>query len=205
MRKIRIITLASILTMGITLLGQSRTSQDYNGPKMGGAVTETWGEPEDFPILVKNSPLIIKGKVIKTESKMESKGGVRDLPFTYSNIEIREIYKNTLEMNSAVITVCQSGGFFDDITIRNERNPTFKVGEEYILILRPNDGTAWVIAQSIGRFHLADGRAYQKHKSVKDKLDNGWNELLKARGYPTDVTERELVSKIQNLELSTPK
>ncbi|MBI1745783.1 MAG: hypothetical protein HYR55_04250 [Acidobacteria bacterium] len=204
MRKASLITLASILTIGLTVHGQSRTSQNYDGPKIGGTITETWADLEDFSALVKNSPLIIKGKVLKTQSRIERKGAANEWPFTYSDIEIKEVYKDTLGTNPRTITVSQIGGPIDGIVAVNQRNPAFEIGDEYILILRPNDGKAWVVAQSIGRFHLDNGRVYQKHKSANDKLDNGWNALLKANGYPTDVPEQEFVSKIESLELPTP-
>jgi hypothetical protein len=201
-------TLVALLIIGLTTFGQSQ--EDASNPKVAGGVSQHWAEEENFSTLVKNSPLVVKGKVTHIQA-MKYPPKRENSVSTYSDIEITDLYKDTLGTNAKTITVHQLGGTLDGLVIHNSQNPTFKIGEEYILILRSCDREGkllWCVAQNKGRFHLVDGRAYQKHKPEDDQPGltvPGWNEHLKTYGYPTDIPEKELVSKIQDLERSTPK
>ena len=194
-------TLLATLIMGSSTFGQGQ--QALRSPSIAGGVSQTWAQDENFSKLVLNSPLIVKGKVVHLEAaRLPTKFG--NSVSTDSDVEIEATYKDLQGVNAKAITVFQLGGVLDDLVVENRQNPTLKVGEEYILILRPcgMDGKSlWCVAQNKGRFQLVDGIAYQKQKP-SDAFEPRQKAYLESQGYPTDVPEAELVGKILQAERS---
>ena len=91
--------------------------------------------------LKKDAPIIIEGTVIKQETIVHE-----DLPFTISQIEVRNTFKGKIEKNS-IIKIIETGGIYkpngkpgEDLPLVNlqlEGGTTVKEGEDFFFFIEP--------------------------------------------------------------------
>jgi len=98
---------------------------------------------------VTNSTLVVKAKVLSTESKWDQN---KTNIFTYTTISILEILKGENPPNE--LTIEQLGGTVGDESLVIETNPHFKVGEEAILFLVFHKNSWWLNSIGMSKFDI---------------------------------------------------
>ncbi len=91
--------------------------------------------------LKKDAPIIIEGTVIKQETIVHG-----DLPFTISQIQVRNSFKGNIEKNS-MIKIIETGGIYKPngkpgedlplVDLQLEGGTTVKAGEDFFFFLEP--------------------------------------------------------------------
>lgn len=104
-------------------------------------VAETNKHYSTLEELKKDAPVIIEGTVIKQETIVHG-----DLPFTISQIEVRNSFKGKIEKNS-MIKIIETGGIYKpngkpgedlpSVSLQLEGGTTVKDGEDFFFFLEP--------------------------------------------------------------------
>ncbi len=98
---------------------------------------------------VANSTLVVKAKVLSTESKWDQS---HTKIFTYTTISILELLKG--ENAPIELTIEQLGGTVGDESLVIDTNPQFKVGEEAILFLVYHNNSWWLNSIGMSKFDI---------------------------------------------------
>ena len=112
-------------------------------------------EKQDIPRMVQRSDLIIRGKVISTESQWKEDSRGRHI-YTSVTVIILDIIKGNIKDDAFIFEVV--GGTVDDIGEVVSDTPAFEVNEDAIMFLA---GDPLAIQHGInGKISICDGRVY---------------------------------------------
>ena len=116
---------------------------------------------------VASSTLVVKAKVLSTESKWDQ---THTKIFTYTTISILEILKG--ENPPTELTIEQLGGTVGDESLVIETNPQFKEGEEAILFLVFHNNSWWLNSIGMSKFDIltVDGTEVAVNANVPPKV-----------------------------------
>jgi len=121
-----------------------------------------------LPELVKESDIICRGKVIKTECRWGSPDWDQNshLIFTDITLSASEFYKGKPEKKELIIT-CE-GGEVGEVGLLVEDMPQFKIGEEVLVFLgkETSKGTRTVTNLYNGKYTISQGRVLEKNEPI---------------------------------------
>ncbi len=129
-------------------------------------------EPVSDQQLVCESTDIIHGQITDVQASWDADG---QAIWTTATVSVRKALKGALQPDS-VIQVREVGGTVDDYTIKAEGFPTFRSGEEVVLLLRPwegGSGTYRVWGYGRGMFSIEQGQGFPPVVSRYDVIESG--------------------------------